>query len=363
MKKLKKQNIILISVYAVCILANIISRISQGFSEFYVSKVYPYIMSFFSRIAGVFPFSTGEIFIIIGVLLIVLCIPLFIILMIFSKKRRCICRIYALAAAWIGAYILTTETFNCFIMYQCKPFSDKYFSESVYTSDSLERVYRILAENSDRLAKKVSRDENGSFKLMGDTYEEAKTAMKNLGKTYPQFKGYYPDPKPIRCSYFMSQQYLLGIYFPFTLEANYNRDVCDINIPNTLCHELAHLKGCIQEDEAGFIAFIACINSDSTELQYSGYLNALEYVHNEISKQGIQNECQISELVWKDLYKFVPDGYWKENKSKEVVSTETVSAVSDAAMDTSLKMNGVDDGIKSYDRMVNLLIDYYCSTN
>ena len=248
-------------------------------------------------------------------------------------------------------------------MYQCKPFSDKYFSESVYTSDSLERVYRILAENSDRLAKEVSRDENGSFKLMGDTYEEAKTAMKNLGKIYPQFKGYYPDPKPIMCSYFMSQQYLLGIYFPFTLEANYNRDVCDINIPNTLCHELAHLKGCIQEDEAGFIAFIACINSDSTELQYSGYLNALEYVHNEISKQSIQTECQISELVWKDLYKFVPDGYWKENKSKEVVSTETVSAVSDAAMDTSLKMNGVDDGIKSYDRMVNLLIDYYCSTN
>ena len=55
----------------------------------------------------------------------------------------------------------------------------------------------------------------------------------------------------------------------------------------------------------------------------------------------------------------MPDNYWEENKEKEVIDTETVSTVSSAASDTSMKMNGVSDGIQSYSRMVDLLLDYY----
>ena len=46
-------------------------------------------------------------------------------------------------------------------------------------------------------------------------------------------------------------------------------------------------------------------------------------------------------------------------EEKAVIPTETVSAVSEKAMDTTLKVNGVNDGKKSYGRMVRLLLDYY----
>ena len=53
-----------------------------------------------------------------------------------------------------------------------------------------------------------------------------------------------------------------------------------------------------------------------------------------------------------DLLSYLPE---------HVISTKTVSAVSNKAMEASLKLNGIPDGKKSYGRMVNLLLEYhYC---
>ena len=51
-----------------------------------------------------------------------------------------------------------------------------------------------------------------------------------------------------------------------------------------MCHELAHIRGYIYEDEANFIAFLACVESDDVAFQYSGYLSVLNYVANDLYK-------------------------------------------------------------------------------
>jgi hypothetical protein len=86
---------------------------------------------------------------------------------------------------------------------------------------------------------------------------------------------------------------LTGIYSPFTIEANYNGDMTDYNIPFTLCHELSHLRGFMQEEEANFIAFLACIYSDQMEFQYSGYLSAWIYAMNELNDKDVERWSQI----------------------------------------------------------------------
>lgn len=45
-----------------------------------------------------------------------------------------------------------------------------------------------------------------------------------------------------------------------------------------ICHEFAHLKGFMQEDEANLIGYLACINSDDAFFRYSGYMGVLNYV-------------------------------------------------------------------------------------
>ncbi len=302
--------------------------------------------------------------IIAAILLVVAGIPLYILLMIFKKgSRRKISGIAVCVVLWITTYIVSTETLNCFIMYQCTPFSERYFNSQEHSREELIALYETLVTEANALAEEVSRDENGNFILTGDTDTLAKNAMKNIDELYPQLKGYYPDAKPIMSSYFMSQAGTLGIYFPFSLEANYNADMYAVNLPNTMCHEYAHLKGIIQEDEAGFIAFIASTSSESADFRYSGYLNALEYVHNDIYENEISEAYYISDMisdkVSNDWFTFLPDNYWEENEELEIIPTETVDSVSDVATDTTLKLNDVEDGIDSYSRIVNLLFDYY----
>lgn len=361
---IKVRYIVPLGVILLMALLNVISRLSRGFSDFYVTKIFPLVSSALSFISGLFPFSVGEMMIIALILLIVLGIPASVILLIVRRdKRRKIAGIAVLSALWILAYICTTETLNCFIMYQCTPFSERYLSHKEHTREELVGVYRILVEKSNELAQEVPRDEDGRFYLTCDVDKEAREAMKKAAEDYPQLRGYYPKAKKIQFSYFMSQSGLAGIYFPFSMESNYNGDMVRTNLPDTICHEYAHLKGIMQEDEANFIGFIATIGSDNAEFRYSGYLSALEYVHNQIYEREISEGYgvtdDISDEVRADWFRFLPDDYWEKNKKKEIISTDTVSTVSETAMDTNIKVNGREEGTESYSYVVNLLLDYY----
>ena len=79
-------------------------------------------------------------------------------------------------------------------------------------------------------------------------------------------------------------QQLCGVYSPFTVEANYNGDMPDYNVPHTLCHELSHLKGFMREDEANFIGYLACISSENEAFRYSGYLTGWVYAGNALAR-------------------------------------------------------------------------------
>jgi len=362
----KKRIFIPLILIGMMIAVNILAWNSRAFSDFYLSSIFPVITSVGSFITGIFPFSVGEILIMLLIVSVLLCIPAFIFLLIFKKEKlkkfASFCGVFAL---WVFTFVLVTETFNCFILYHCTPFSERYFTPTEHTEDDLFALYGFLIDRANELSQQVERYEDGKFKLTAPLNETAKEAMKNISDDYGMLKGYYPNAKPIMSSFFMSQNKLLGIYFPFTLEANYNPDITEINRPDTVCHELAHLKGVIQENEANFISFLAGINSGSIEFQYSSYVNALEYVHNECYETNRPRwkgyTDSISPKITSEWFNFVPDDYWEKNKKKEIISTETVATISGAATDTSLKLNGVGAGIKSYSQMVTLLLDYYSS--
>ncbi len=363
--RISKKYSVLIILCLIMVLVNILARLCSPFADFYAEKIFPYITVPFAFISGLLPFSVGEILIILGILLVTAGIPITAILLVFGKSfRRKTASVTCFVYLFAFTFVLTTETLNCFIMYQCRPFSEKYLEHSNHTESQITELYSVLIEKANDLAEKVPRDNMNCFEFTEDVNPEARRAMKKAGETFPQLKGYYPKAKPIRFSYFMSQSHLTGIYFPFSLEANYNDDMCRTNLPETVCHEFSHLKGFIQEDEANFISFYATTRcSDNLSFQYSGYLSALEYVHNEIYRQNISEAFyltdSISDNVRRDWFRFMPDNYWEENKEKEVIPTETVSTVSTNAIDTNIKANGRKDGIKSYSLMVELLLDFY----
>lgn len=370
--RLKKNSIALIAVFAVCILLNVFARLIPGFADIYLEYVFPIFNNTFGRLLSPIPFSVGEILILIALVGLPLSVIAYIVLMIIKKgRRKRVSHIYFKIVAWCVAYVMVTETLNCFIMYQCSTFASKNgISENSYTVSQLLDLYEALAEKTNEASTQIKRDENGSFILTADLSETAKENLLALSDRYPVLDGFYTNPKPVINSYFMSQQYLMGIYFPFTLEANYNHLMYDSNKPCTVTHELVHTQGIILEDEANFIAFLACSESENAEYRYSGYLSALKYVMNksfdavadmEDSYKERYNDItySIDNGIWVDIQG--NQDYWEsvQEEDEGLLPSEVVDEIGNDFLDANLKFNGVEDGRQSYGRMVDLLLNYY----
>ena len=238
-----------------------------------------------------------------------------------------------------------------------------------YTFDELEKVRNYVVEKCNTLSKAVQRDKNGYVVYSEDMMETARKAMHNIDDKYPKLGGYYPQVKKLAFSDIISQAYIGGYYFPFSLETNYNKNMYIMNNPATFCHEMSHIHGYIYEDEANFIGFLASIMSEDIVFQYSGYLSVLYYIDNDYWDAANEYDIEryfeqpvISDLVMEDNV-FLLEETWEEVEENAVLETETVDKISDDFTDASLNLNGVKNGIVSYSRVVELVMWYYDGGN
>ncbi len=348
------------------VLIEVIAINSTSFSDWYRDNIYPIWVNTYGRFTSLFPFSFGEILIMIAVFGIPASLLAMIVLIIIRKgKRKKTAKIFGYVYLWIVTFVVVVQVNNCFVLYRTTNFAQTNgISENEHTNEQLEALGNAIVVELNKAAEEVERDEKGCVVMNCDYDETAKKAMRNLGKEFKNLDGYYVTPKPIICSFLMSQMNFTGIYFPFSMEANYNNDAYKAKLPCTICHELAHTRGYIQEDEASFIAVLACIRSDDANYRYAGYLTALTYVRNKIFDYADEDkkaefDNNISDKVWVDID--ANRAYWDSVKEKEdtVFNTQTVSKISSDFVDNNLKLNGIEDGSKSYGRMVDLMLNYF----
>lgn len=179
-------------------------------------------------------------------------------------------------------------------------------------------------------------------------------AMEKLGRRYHRLSGHYPYPKPILNTWILSVQQTTGVYSPFTVEANYNRDIAYYDIPFTICHELSHLRGYMQEEEANFIGVLATIGADDLYFNYSGYVSAWVYAGNALAR--------IDSTAFATLYARINartrqdmlynNAYWKQFEGKPAEAHEQLN-------DAYLKMQGQATGVRSYGHVTDLMLEYF----
>lgn len=394
--KHKKCHVLWKSMAFFTIILNIAAWNSATFCDWYIAHVFPLWVNTYGRLTGLFPFSVGEWMLPAGVILVTsaaaLLLPWGITEILAAVKRKKDGRDIAVRfRRFAGGFyrffgrtfivVCLVMTLNCFILYHASAFSQRYFGndDGNHTLEELMTVYNRVAEQCLQLSEEIERDGSGrplyagnasSSGRQSDMGDKAREAMKQLGGSYDQLDGYYPRPKALLSSDFMCQQYMCGYYFPFSMEANYNDVMYLPNLPATMCHELAHLRGYIYEDEANFIAYLACVGSDDEFFQYSGYLSVLVYLYNDLYRarqedpEGYARAAEavhpiaVTEQVWEDST-FVTDEEWERINGKALIDTEVVDQASDVFIDTNLKVNGVSDGSISYSRVVTLLLQYY----
>ena len=139
-----------------------------------------------------------------------------------------------------------------------------------------------------------------------------------------------------------------GMCAPFFLETLVNPDLTGPERPYTLAHEWAHLSGYAPEDDASFVGLLAVLRAGPAA-EYSGWL---ELAFTAIS----QLQPVTQRLVLEDL----AEGPRRDQQAiyDRVVGSrvELVDRAAWTTYDQLLKSQGVEEGVQSYSRVVQLLL-------
>ena len=385
----KKRDWFLSGIYIVVVFVNLLSRCSAEFSDKVRLGLFQITQYVQGHISSLFPFSVGEFLLCFAVFFVMATVLFFGFLFVRKaarpgRRRKVFGKTADRGAAergggisgfagrylaillWVTGIVSVMMSVNCFILYHCSSFQENYMPgrEREYTVKELAIVRNHVVRQCNRLAEEMERDEAGDIIYEKDMGRRGILEMKRLGEKYPLLSGYYPTPKTFAFSGFFSQQYMMGYYFPFSMEANYNDVMYIANVPATVCHELSHTKGFIYEDDASFIGYLACTSSEDLFFRYSGYLSVLDYLNRDLYESlGSSREAylafeQCSPLVEHDNV-FLTEEAWAEVESRAVLDTETVRQASNAFLESNLQVNGVEEGIASYGKVVERLLTYY----
>jgi hypothetical protein len=138
-----------------------------------------------------------------------------------------------------------------------------------------------------------------------------------------------------------------GMISPFTLEVLGNPDLLPFERPFVTAHEWGHLAGFGDEAEASFVGWVTCMQGDAP-LRYSGWLFLLWQARAEVSRETLEAlDKRLGSGPRSDIAAVVA--------RLERGTSRQVQRVSWAAYDQYLKANRVDDGVRSYSRVLELL--------
>lgn len=309
---------------------------------------------------SVLPFSLTEVLAVLAIPVLLFLLVRLILALRPSRRRA---RPGALGRAWRAA----GWTFSCALLFYMLlhglnfyrlPVADLMGLDTSPKSVALLKEATIYYARQATAAREgLSEDENGCMALsqpLSDTLKLAGQGYDVLDETYPFLWGAVNRVKPVQLSHWWSYTGITGMYFPLLAEANVNIDVPANSLPATALHELAHTRGFAREDEANFLSCLVGFTHPSADYRYSACLQAYLYCANALygydveAWQEARSLC--SEGVLRDLQQ--RSAYWAQFEGP-------VQAVSTAVNDSFIKAQGVDDGVHSYGRAVNLLLSYF----
>ena len=148
-----------------------------------------------------------------------------------------------------------------------------------------------------------------------------------------------------------------GYINPITLESNINYNIPVISLPTTISHEIAHQIGYSSESEANYYAIKSTISNKNNFIKYSGSLLALQYIISELQ----YTDSDYLKLKLSEINKGVIENI-EEKRKFNLKYKNPIEPYIKKLYGIFLKKNNQVYGIRSYNMVVNLLIeDYYQS--
>ncbi len=301
------------------------------------------------------PFSVGE--------LIIWLLPLSLWLVLRHAIRRR-CDTWRAAAVYVGILMSVAVTIlSLFVLtfsagYRGSTLDEKLeLSQEKVSATELYDTAVILIERINAESEQIQYGKD-DFSSMPYTFADMNHHLSDAYATFAadhDFIQHTAMPvKPVLLSEVMSHMHITGVYSFFTGEANVNVGFPDYTLPYTAAHEMAHQRGVAREDEANFVAFLVCMESDDPYVRYSGYLNVYEFVANALysADRDLYFEAvgQLEPSVIREMEAY-SDFYDQYRDS-------TVSNISSGINNSYLQSQGTP-GTRSYGMVVDLVVAYH----
>lgn len=363
MKVLKKKRLWLLLLFPLSFLISTLAKRSVFFAEeVFAKRIYKVHSVVVSALTGWIPFSLAEFIAVVGPVVCLVLLIRFIIHLVKDKENRFARAMLGIVnVACVAAVILFVYVIGCGVNYHRVSVAD--YRGITVRDSSKEELYALCTELAEQAAALRAElveyeDEDGVLRLPVSNRELGKLAQEayeNLSEELSVLKGLYPAPKCITSSKVFSAMEITGVFTCWTMEANVNVDIPDYSRASTMAHELGHLHGFMREDEANFLAYLACTSSDEPLLRYSGTMLALVYAGNALAGQDMELYGELWSKYHPGTVRDFADNsaYW--DQYEDTVISETADRVNDVY----LKANEQEDGVKSYGRVVDLLLAEY----
>ncbi len=324
------------------------------FSNQFYPNFYKHFYPFWTAIFGWIPFSVGDIlYLLLGGYLIYLVFN--IVRGIFNKKIK--------IKPFVVRLLLI---FNVFYFSFHALWGMNYYRNSLLEMTAKESkeipISRLKFISVELLAQskfyrsQCKEDDRGVFTYNAKEFYSENLAHSKLNFSFLPYQliPFKAKKKKSLFSYFLRYAGVLGYYNPFTGEAQYTTKVPKATLPFTLAHEQGHQMGYAPEYEANFIGYLTGIKSKNKAEKYSANYKALRYVLGEVYKR---DSTFVNNMV--KNYSAGMERDRQENiRFQEKYSGKTEEIFS-SLNNAYLKSNNQPEGLKSYNRFVELLVAYY----
>lgn len=215
--------------------------------------------------------------------------------------------------------------------------------EGEITPELVSETISYYLKDYNEITASLPRDENNVL-VSPYTFDEISTLLqKEMNKLdSPYFYKHTGKAKNTFFSPILSEFHITGINFAFTSEANVNTSMPWIDLPFTMGHELAHLKGVMREDDANLVSLYVLLNSEDPFLRYSAYFRSFSRL---LEIKQLTNRKEYDAFVNKmHPYIFVDYGVY----NKYFYEHDLLSKLSDFINNIYLMFNGQKEGTDSY---------------
>ena len=338
----------LILTAVILLLTGLLAAVAMYLPDFFFSFYTDFsrnVLTAISKVTGFFPFALWEVLLVLVVL-----IALY---LLFRNGKF----LTWLTGVMLFAGILVFLFTGLWGLNHFGPTIDQRLDMTVtpYSKDQVKAAAVYFGSQAGLWADQVERDEDGFMRSDFDGWAEiAEEGYTALARTEPFFQGSGAPVKKLLSGRLFSYMGFTGIFMTFTAECNVNPETYTVALPFTMCHELAHRLPVAAEDDANFCAFLACLENQDPDFQYSGWFSAFLYTYNalyRVDREAAQEiRAGLSETVRQDLTR--NNEYYNQFDGQ-------VQEVATKANDVYLKAFHEESGVRSYGEVADLLIAWY----